>query len=276
MDPQDSAPEESKRLNEESREIWDANAEAWDKRIGGGGGWQTIVIAPEAEKLLAIKPGETVLDAACGNGVFSRRLAELGANVVAFDFSAELIRRARARTAEQPELAKRIDYHLADATDEEQVVALSGGEQRFDAAVCNMALMDMPEIRPLFRALARVLRPGGRFVFSLMHPCFNGTGPVMALERPDFRLPPVYTIKLERYLTSEATTGIAIMGQPRDQYYWHRPLGEVLGEGFAAGLVMDAFEEPRIVASGSSTNPIDWVNFDMPPLLFARFRLPAM
>jgi SAM-dependent methyltransferase len=36
--------------------------------------------------------------------------------------------------------------------------------------------MDMAQIDPLFRALARLVRPGGRFVFVLCHPCFNQGG----------------------------------------------------------------------------------------------------
>src|SRR5258706_11051631 len=84
----------------ESRAIWDTNAEAWDKRIGGGGGWQTTLIAPTVEKMLDIQPGEHVLDIACGNGQFSRRLAEMGANVVASDFSPKLIELAKGRTTE--------------------------------------------------------------------------------------------------------------------------------------------------------------------------------
>src|SRR4051812_18551972 len=79
------------RLISESRDIWDTNAENWDKCIGAGGGWQTSLIAPMVEEMLNVQPGESVLDIACGNGFFSRRLAERGATVVASDFSPKLI-----------------------------------------------------------------------------------------------------------------------------------------------------------------------------------------
>jgi hypothetical protein len=36
-----------------------------------------------------------------------------------------------------------------------------------------MAIMDMPEIGPLFATLSRMLAPGGAFVFSVTHPCFH-------------------------------------------------------------------------------------------------------
>lgn len=252
----------------ESRDIWDTNAEAWDKRIGGGGGWQTTIIAPMVEKMLAIQPGEKVLDVACGNGIFSRRLAELGATVVASDFSAKLIEFAKQRTTTHVD---QIEYSVADATDENQLLAL-GGEKQFDAAVCNNAIMDMPEIEPLFRALAKMLKPGGRFVFSVMHPCFNGLSIAMSPELPDYAQEPTYSIKISRYLTFEATKGLAIADQPVQQYYWHRPLHVLLNSAFSSGLVMDRLEEPAITADPPPTSAFSWAHYDMPPLLFVRLR----
>jgi ubiquinone/menaquinone biosynthesis C-methylase UbiE len=107
---------------------------------------------PSRERLLKVLPGKTVLDVACGNGVFSRRLAELGARVVAIDFSEKFVELAMART-EEAGYGDAVEYLVADATDEEQMLALR--EERFDAAVCNMALMDMPAIDPLMRVLRR-------------------------------------------------------------------------------------------------------------------------
>ena len=256
-----------------SRAIWDANADAWDERIGGGGGWQTSVMAPVVERMLAIEPGERVLDIACGNGIFSRHLAGLGATVVAADFSPRLIEHARQRTVEH---ADRVAYHVADATDEAQLLALAGPEGlSFDAAVCNNALMDMPAIDPVFRAAKRLLRPGGRLVFTVMHPCFKGQSMALLAELPDFAEAPVHAIKVSRYLSAEVTLGLAISSQPRQQYYWHRPLHQLLNSAFEAGLVMDRLEEPRIPApaGGAARDTFHWANYDMPPLLFVRLRV---
>ncbi|MBI1278866.1 MAG: methyltransferase domain-containing protein [Anaerolineaceae bacterium] len=264
MDEQDA------KLNTESREIWDTNAEAWDKKIGAGGGWQTTLIAPMVERMLNIQAGETVLDIACGNGQFSRRLLELGASVVASDFSTKLIELAKGRTTEHIE---RIRYHVVDATDEAQLLALAGADQqRFDAAVCNNALMDMPVIEPLFRAVAKLLKPNGRFVFSIMHPCFNGLAISMSPELPDYAQTPTYSVKISRYLSWEATKGTAIREQPREQYYWHRPLHVLLNAAFENGLVMDRLEEPKLVEVDAAKNAFNWTNYDMPPLLFVRLR----
>ena len=83
---------------DENRRIWDANAHWWDDRIGDGNDFQTLLIEPATERLLAVSSEDVILDIACGAGRFARRMAELGASVVAFDHSANFIERARART----------------------------------------------------------------------------------------------------------------------------------------------------------------------------------
>ena len=261
---------EDRSLVEESRRIWDQNAEVWDSRMETATSWQKVFIAPVAERLLDLQPGETVLDIACGNGIFSRRLAELGAYVVASDFSPRLVELARSRSTEH---ADRIEYHVADATDEAQLIAM--GERRFDAAVCNMALMDMPAIEPLYRAVSRMLKPGGRFVFSVSHPCFNTGHATMTVEQDSGTGDVTYAIKVAGYLTTQPTMGVALREQPAKQYYWDRPLSVLLGAAFAAGLVLDALEEPPFRRDTPSTDRLDWSNYDMPPVLFARLRLPA-
>ena len=102
--------------------------------------------------------------------------------MVASDGSGAMIERARARGS-RSEPDSGIDYRVIDATDRDQLMAL--GERRFDAAVCSMALMDLATIEPLVSALARLLRPGGRFVFSVSHPCFNTSGTRKAAELED-------------------------------------------------------------------------------------------
>ncbi len=130
-------------LNRAVQETWDRKAAFWDEQVGDGNLFQRVLTGPAVERLLDVQPGEVILEIACGNGVVSRRLASLGAHVVATDFSAAFLARARARPSEHPE---RIEYALVDATDERQLLAL--GEGQFDAAVCNMGLMDMARIDP--------------------------------------------------------------------------------------------------------------------------------
>jgi SAM-dependent methyltransferase len=86
-----------------------------------------------------------------------------------------MIEAARQRTKEH---ADRISYEVVDATDEDSLLAL-GDLASFDAAHCAMALFDMAQIEPLFRAVAALLRPRGRFLSSVIHPAFNNNGSVI-------------------------------------------------------------------------------------------------
>jgi SAM-dependent methyltransferase len=105
----------------EVRDIWDAKAAFWDERMGEGNAFQLQLIGPAVERLLAVRPEEQILDVGCGNGVTSRRLAHLGAHVVAIDTSSRFLELARSRSRD---LAHRIEYRLVDATDKAQLLAL--------------------------------------------------------------------------------------------------------------------------------------------------------
>ncbi len=257
-------------LLQETQAIWDQNAPFWDAKSGDAGlSMQRTLIAPSTERLLALQPDERVLDVACGNGAFARRMAALGARVVACDFAPTFIARAQARTP-----SERIEYRVVDATDEGALLAL--GAQTFDAAVCTMGLMDMPEIDPLLRALAQLLTPRGRFVFSIMHPCFNSPqGLTKVIEEEDRagELIATYAIKISQYATPTTHKGLGIIGQPAAQYYFHRPLNQVFGACFRAGFALDALEEPTYAPHAPANRPSSWENYpEIPPVLIARLR----
>ena len=259
-------------LVSETREIWDRNAGFWDDYMGDeNNDFHNLLIRPATERLLGSQPGEQVLDIACGNGNFSRRLAELGAQVVAIDFSETFIARAQARTTAY---ADRITYRVLDATDRDQLLGLGPG--RFDAAVANMALMDMAAIAPLLEALQQLLKPGGRFVFSVMHPCFQSAGTAKMVEQHerDGEIVTQHSIKVSAYITPMAYRGLGIVGQPVPQHYFHRPLSVLFGQCFRAGFALDGLEEPVFDLEQDARRALSWANFrEIPPLLVARIRL---
>jgi 2-polyprenyl-3-methyl-5-hydroxy-6-metoxy-1,4-benzoquinol methylase len=186
--------------------------------------------------------------------VTSRRLAHAKANVTAFDFSEAMIHLARKRDGRAE-----IDYRIVDATHREALIDL--GVAAFDGALCNMALMDTAHIAPLMNALASLLRPSGRFVFSVLHPCFNNPTVVQMGELEDCAgaLVTTYSVKISRYLTPYSQTGLAMHGQPVPHPYFHRPLSALLAPAFEAGLVLDAIEErafPPDIMAGAT--PLSW------------------
>ena len=261
-------------LNLEVQAIWDQNAEWWDDYIGPeGNAFHRTSIGPATERLLAVQPNELILDIACGNGQFARRMADLGAQVVACDFSEKFLERARRHSTGY---ADRIEYSLVDATDESQLAAL--GEGHYDAAVCTMALMDMATIDPLAGALPKLLKPGGRFVFSVTHPCFNSTGVRHMAEEEDRagELVTTYSIKVVRYLGLGPSKGLGIVGQPVPQTYFERTLSLLFTTFFRAGLVLDGLEEPPVADEVQPNRPLSWANIkEIPPVLVARMRHPS-
>ena len=266
--------------NEETRAAWDANAEVWDARMGDrGNDFFRLLQWPAITRLLRVPEWSPenpprVLDIACGNGLTSRHLAALGAVVTAFDFSAELIKRAQARPNR---FAHPISYHNLDATDESSLLGL--GEGAFDFALCNMALFDIADIGPLFHALPRLLESGGALVFSLTHPAFNNSSAVHVMEESDIEgeIRTVFSVRISRYMSSYAARGLALRNQPKPQLYFERPLQDYLNLGFENGFVLDGFEERAFPPDATATqrSPLEWgSNFsEIPPVLVARFRL---
>ena len=258
-------------LNRVVQAIWDRKAVFWDERMGDGNLFQRVLLSPAIERLLRVRPDHRILEVACGNGALARRLASLGAHIVATDFSPAFLDLARARSTEHPE---RIEYARVDASDERALLAL--GEGKFDAAVANMALMDMATIDPLLRALARLLKPDGRFVFSVLHPAFNIAGATtLVLEHGDYdgKLVQTYQVKISNYLHVPPMLGVGMPDEPEPHYYFHRSLGVLLGSCFAAGLVLDALEEPAFTSEDDARTPLSWANLTkIPPVLVARLR----
>lgn len=250
---------------------WEANAEIWDARMGDeGNDFFNILCWPALGSLLDVQAGRRYLDVACGNGLTSRRLAALGVKVTAFDFSSNLIQKAKSR--ENPNSG--IEYRVIDATDEEQLLSL--GEGSFDAALSNMALFDMADLEPLFRVLPRLLKPGGIFVFSLTHPAFNNASSMHVMEEADVdgEIRTVYSVKISRYMTPYYTRGLALLNQPQPQMYFERPLQYYFNLGFKNGFVVDGFEERTFPPGHPQTSPLGWGGkfSEIPPVLVARMK----
>lgn len=256
---------------DENRQTWDANANWWDDHIGDGNDFQTLLIEPATERLLAVAVGDVILDIACGAGRFARRIAELGAQVVAFDHSAKFIERARKRTTRDAA----IEYHVIDAAKVDSLLSLGVG--RFDKAVCTMALMDMPEITPLFSALTHMLKPGGVFVFSITHPCFHSAGIQRFAEMHEEEAGRhiIRTgIKVSSYLTPFAKKTEGIIGQPEPHYYYHRPIQVLFQSCFDAGFVVDAIEEPGLPETDKRRAGVRWDDMpEIPPVMVVRMKL---
>jgi 2-polyprenyl-3-methyl-5-hydroxy-6-metoxy-1,4-benzoquinol methylase len=258
---------EWKELINDSQSRWDENAEYWDDYMGENSNqFHRELIRPNTEKLLEVKKDQTVLDIACGNGNFSRRLAELGAEVIAFDYSAKMIERAKLRSKDY---LKRIDYKVIDVTNYDSLIEL--GSQKFDSAVANMALMDIADITPLIQALHELLKENGHFVFSITHPCFQTPNMRKVNETEDINgeIMTKNSIQIFQYLTPEPYEAIGIKGQAVPHFMFHRSLSYYLNLFFRSGFVLDAAEEPSFKKE-KEDDKFDW--YEIPPVIILRFR----
>lgn len=110
-----------------------------------------------------VEPGARVLDCACGTGTLAVGLALRGCDVVATDASVAMVARTRALAAEHG-----VDVGASDCTWEQ--IPARGWEERFDVVFC--VGNSLPHAvgtdgrRAALRAMAAVLRPGGRLVVT--------------------------------------------------------------------------------------------------------------
>jgi ubiquinone/menaquinone biosynthesis C-methylase UbiE len=120
-------------------------------------------LAADLIRLAALRPGERVLDVACGTGVVARLASrQVGATgtVAGLDVNAGML--AVARSATPPGTS--IEWHAASAD------AIPLPDASFDVVLCQMGLQFMPDRRAALREMRRVLAPGGRLILNVPGP----------------------------------------------------------------------------------------------------------
>jgi ubiquinone/menaquinone biosynthesis C-methylase UbiE len=111
--------------------------------------------------MAAVRPGQRVLDIACGTGVVARTAARRlgsGGNVTGLDLSAPMLAVARSAAAAE---GARIEWREGDA------LQLPFADQAFDIALCQQGLQFFPDRPRAMGEMYRVLAPGGKLVLSV-------------------------------------------------------------------------------------------------------------
>jgi SAM-dependent methyltransferase len=149
---------------------------------GVSGNWAEIyhscfvetIIAPWVERTLALaapRPGERVLDVACGTGAVTRRASQIvgaAGQVVGLDLSPEAL--AMARTVNGPEGGATIAWREAPAD------SLPFADGSFDVVTCQLGLMFFPDRVAALQEMRRVLAPGGRLALMTWGPLTKNLG----------------------------------------------------------------------------------------------------
>jgi SAM-dependent methyltransferase len=152
---------------------------------------------PALLDLVEFRPGERVLDVACGTGVVSRlaarRVAPSG-TVTGLDLNEGMLSVA-GRLPLPPGLT--IEWRQGSA------LALPFADRAFDVVVCQHGLMFFPDRLKALGEMRRVLTPGGRVAISV----WTGPSPYFAAQRE----------ALARYVSTEAASTSAVafsLGDP--------------------------------------------------------------
>ena len=209
---------------------WEANADFWIEIIRQRRDRYRTELT-DAAVLAAIGDctGLDVLDVGCGEGYLTRELARRGAqHVHGIDKSAALIKAAQDTATP------------GTAFDEGDVTELSSGDESRDLIVANHLLNDLPDITSPILEFARVLRPGGRLVALMLHPCFYGD---RAETTPLQDLPAVESYFRQRAVTQ--TFEVDGLTSPLPSTSWVRPLEAYTGALVGAGLYIASLSEPH-------------------------------
>lgn len=213
-------------MERKARAWWNAWAEEFQEEYGGGDIDVGVDFGPGASMgddldLLGDLDGTRTVELGCGGAQFGLAVAERGADVTGVDISAAQLAYARELAAERGQELELIEASVTD---------LPVADASFDLAVSAWAFQWVEDVDACFAEAHRVLKPGGRFVFSVDHPFYKLVDPE--------------TGEVERSYFDDA---------PRRQYseelgaemvVYRRKVSEVVNALLDAGFALEALREP--------------------------------
>ncbi len=153
-------------INRRISEHWDREARLWATVTRAKTDvFREGLSLPAFLEVLGDIRGKRVLDIACGEGSVTRELASRGGKVTALDLSPAMIELA---TEEEKRSPLGISYCVGNSANMKAVETGS-----VDVVACFMAAMDIAAVDNTFLEVARVMKKGGRFLFNVLHPCFQ-------------------------------------------------------------------------------------------------------
>lgn len=200
---------------------------------------------PATLGLLGAVAGLQVLDCGTGTGEYALALAGQGAHVTGLDNCPAMLLHARTRVPQALLLCASLDSPLPFE------------HGRFDAIVGGLVFDYVRDWDPLFAELYRVLRPGGRLVFSIEHPA------------SEFRL----RVQSAYHAVERQVLPWRGFGPTVEMVSWRRPLQDVLRPPLRAGFVLDDVLEPLPTEQMRHSDPRHFAELHREPgFLCLRYR----
>lgn len=206
------------------------------KGLEGAGEWH------ELEKLLPDFHGKRVLDLGCGFGWHCRYAVEQGAKrVVGVDLSQNMLARAAALTP-----AAQTDKIIYQRQPIEEI---DFADASFDVVISSLAFHYIADFDALCAKIARLLVPGGDFVFSCEHPVFTAYGTQDWYYDAQGKM---LHWPVDRYF-AQGQRQARFLGEEVIKY--HRTLTGYVAPLFAHGFTLTALVEPQPSAAMLDTVP---------------------
>jgi SAM-dependent methyltransferase len=172
---------------------------------------------PAMLRLAGDVSGRRILDAGCGSGPLAAALGAGGAAVTGLDVSAAMVDLARERLGEDA------DLHVGDLG-----APLPFADAEFDDVVASLVLHYLEDWTGPLSELRRVLKPGGRLMVSVNHPC------AYAIVYPE----------ADYFAVTRYSEDYTFDGEVTWLTFWHRPLHAMTDAFAAAGFRIVTVSEP--------------------------------
>jgi len=213
---------------------FDKLAGNYDELMGEGGDFHhKNTIDPAIYKLAGNVKGKKILDLGCGNGYMARALSKKGAIVTASDISSDII-----DLAERRGVNKKIKFLVHDASDLKQYP-----DNSFDIVIANMMIFYVKNLDKMMSGIARILKPGGKFIFSFSHP-FRPLKPYSDWEKGKINNKKILFIKVTGYLNERAETYPSRFNKKVNVTTYYKPLGKYIEILAKHNLLISAMIEP--------------------------------
>ena len=147
-----------RNMSDTSPTSWESSHKWYDCLVGEKGHYyHEHIVLPRSLKLLDLKTGDSLLDLGCGQGVLSRRLPS-DIDYTGIDASPSLIKEAKKRS-QKP-------FHIGDITEPLNF-------RNFSHAALILVLQNLEHPEKALENASRALKPGGKLLLVLNHPCFR-------------------------------------------------------------------------------------------------------